>query len=92
MVPAAGPDPAPEPVLTEGTLVRQYAKDGEGLLLMERRLGEQQAALVFHTEAGTASLLELRGKYDLIAGREFSGTLGAYESAVLVEAGSGQEA
>ena len=79
------------PVLTEGTVVRQWAEDGEGLLFIERQLGDQRVTLVFHTEEGTASLPELRGQYDLISGQEFSGTLGGYEAAVLAEAGGGRE-
>ena len=79
------------PVLTEGTVVRQWAEDGEGLLFIERQLGDQRVTLVFHTEEGTASLPELRGQYDLISGQEFSGTLGGYEAAVLAEAGGGRK-
>lgn len=74
-----------EPLLTEGELADQYAEDGKGLLVMERRLGKRRAVLAFHTAEGSLSLPELRGKLDRISETEFSGSLGAYEVAVLVE-------
>ncbi len=74
-----------EPLLTEGELEDQYAEDGKGLLVMERRLGKRRAVLAFHTAEGSLSLPELRGKLDRISETEFSGSLGAYEVAVLVE-------
>ena len=80
-----------EPVLTEGALVRQCVDDAEGLLVMERQLDGRRVTLAFHTKEGTSSLPELRGKFDLITGRVFSGMLGGYEAAVLVE-GDGEQA
>lgn len=80
-----------EPALTEGAVVRQYAEDGAGLLVMTRQLEERRVTLAVHAKEGTAFLPELRGKTDLISGQEFSGTLGDYEAAVLTEAENGQE-
>lgn len=79
-----------EPVLTEGDLVGQYGDDDQGLVVMERRLGKRRATLVFHTKEGGVSLPELRGRLDLISGREFTGTLGDFEAAVLVQEDGGQ--
>lgn len=80
-----------EPALTEGTVVRQYAEDDAGVIVMTRQLGERRVTLAFHAGEGTAFLPELRGKWDLITGQEFSGVLGDYETAVLVEAEGGRE-
>ena len=73
------------PVLTEGELVCQQGEDAQGLLIMKRQLGGQCAALVFHAKEGDVSLPELRGKREVISGKVFSGTLGGYEAAVLVD-------
>lgn len=72
------------PALTEGTLVRQYTEDETGLIYLERHLGAQRVILVFHTRAGRAAMPALRGRRDLLNGREFPGSMSGYEAAMLV--------
>lgn len=73
------------PVLTEGVLVMQYAKDDEGLIVMVRQLDDRRITLLFHTKEERISIPELQGQFDLITEQEFAGTLGAYETAVLTD-------
>ncbi len=73
------------PALTEGEIVKQYVKDGSGLIYMERVLDEQRIVLIFHTQKGNVELQALQGMKNLVNGREFAGSLGGYEAAVLVK-------
>ena len=73
------------PALTEGTLVETYAEDEAGLIRMERELGNQRITILFHTQEGSVALPELRGRENLVTGAAFSGCLGDYEAAVLME-------
>ena len=73
------------PALTQGELTAQHADDETGLIRMERRLEDRRVTVLFHTKAGTAGLPELAGRQELISGQRFSGCLGSYEAAVLVE-------
>ena len=73
------------PALTEGEIVKQYVKDDSGLIYMERVLDEQRIVLIFHTQKGNVALQELQGMKNLVNGREFAGSLGGYEAAVLVK-------
>ena len=75
------------PVLTEGTLVKQYADDSTGIIYMERYLNGRSMIVVFHTQEGAATLPELKGRKNLVDGQIFSGNLGDYEAAVLVPCG-----
>lgn len=72
------------PVLTEGEIAVQYAKNDAGLIYIERRLENQSILLIFHTQSGNEELLELKGMKNLVDGRAFSGILGDYEAAVLI--------
>lgn len=72
-------------VLTEGDLVKQYADDKSGVICMERHLEGQRMMVVFHTQQGKAGLPNLKGRRNLISGRDFSGSLEDYEAAVLLE-------
>ena len=72
------------PVLTEGRPVKQYTEDSTGIIYMERCLNDQSMIVVFHTQEGTATLPELKGRKNLVDGQIFSGNLGDYETAVLV--------
>ena len=72
------------PVLTEGTPVKQYAEDSTGIIYMERCLNSRSMIVVFHTQEGTATLPELKGRRNLVDGQNFSGNLEDYETAVLV--------
>ena len=74
-----------ESVLTEGSLLEQYTVDNNGLLVMVRQLEHRCVTLVFHTKEGIVFLPELQGQFDLISEKEFSGTLGDYEMAVLIK-------
>ena len=71
--------------LTEGDIVEQYADDTAGLIYTERQLGEQRMTVIFHTQEGKVDLPKLEGRKNLVSGQSFSGTLGDYEAAVLVE-------
>lgn len=71
------------PVLTEGELAWQYAKDDAGIIYMERRLDGRSILLVFHTRRGRVELPKLAGMKNLIDGQSFAGSLGDYEAAVL---------
>ncbi|MFG6323628.1 MAG: glycoside hydrolase family 13 protein [Lachnospiraceae bacterium] len=73
------------PALTEGEIVKQYVKDDSGLIYMERLLDEQRIVLIFHTQEGHVELQAPKGMKNLVSGREFTGSLGDYETAVLVK-------
>ena len=72
------------PVLTEGMLIEQYTEDDKGIFYSKRRLGDQQIILIFHTKTGEAKLPGLEGRQNLVDGKPFTGTLGAYETVVLI--------
>lgn len=67
------------PCLTEGD-AQMISSDDENGLVVIRRSG---MVLLFHGKEGTVSLPQYRGQAELISGRLFDGTLGAYEAAVL---------
>lgn len=67
------------PCLTEGDADEIRTDDERGLVVIRR--GE--LVLLFHGRGEMIDLPEYAGKLDLITGRAFSGTLGAYEAAVL---------
>lgn len=72
------------PALTKGRLAEERADDRNGLLYLERELEGQRVILVFHVGKGNVELPALEGWRNLIDEREFSGSLGEYEAAVLV--------
>lgn len=72
------------PVLTEGAVVEQYADDEKGLIYIERVLDKQSIVLVFHTQDGNEALQVLSGMKNLVDGGVFLGSLGGYETAVLL--------
>lgn len=73
------------PVLTEGKIVEQYTEDDTGVIYTKRRLSGQYIIVVFHVQKGTVELLELAGRKNLVNDREFSGSLGDYETVVFTE-------
>ena len=73
-------------VITSGTLVERYCDDEQGLIILTRQLENRKITIIFHGKEGTASVKKLksfRGKTDLLAGKVFDGTLGAYETVVI---------
>ncbi len=78
-------------VLTEGEIIKQYAEDTTGLIYMERCLQEQHLILIFHTKQGKVELQNLTGMCDLVKDEIFSGSLGDYETAVLVSRADGNK-
>ncbi len=73
------------PALTEGETVRQHADDDKGIICMERTWKGQYIVLIFHTQEGHVELQAPKGMKNLVSGREFTGSLGDYETAVLVK-------
>ena len=73
------------PVLTEGRLTEQYTEDKEGIIYMKRSMKGQSVILLFHAQEGEVLLPKLQGWRNLVSGGTFSGRLGDYEAAVLVE-------
>lgn len=73
------------PALTRGILTKEYADDDAGILYMERSLGDRHVILIFHVREGNALLPGLETWENLMSGGRFSGCLGDYETAVLVE-------
>lgn len=73
------------PVLTEGEILGQYTEDADGLIYIKRSLKGQSVILLFHAKEGEVSLPALQGQRNLISGRAFSGSLGDYEAAVLID-------
>lgn len=71
-------------VLTEGAIVKQYAEDEKGVIYTERCLNDQSIILVFHIREGSVELPELKGRSNLVDGQKFSGSIGDYETVVLV--------
>lgn len=71
-------------VLTSGDIVKQYADDTEGLLYMERKLGDRHIAVIFHMQQGKVELPDLEDRRNLVSGQSFSGCIGDYEAAVLI--------
>lgn len=73
------------PVLTEGRIVHYYAEDEKGLIYIERVLEGQVIVLAFHTQEGNVELKELTGMKNLVNGTDFGGSLGDYETAVIIK-------
>ena len=73
------------PVLTEGTITKQYVEDETGLICMKRQTNGQSILLLFHGRKGTVELPEWKGMKNLVDGQRFSGSLGDYETAVFVD-------
>lgn len=73
------------PVLTEGRITEQYADDAAGLIGMKRQMNGQSVWLLFHGRSGTVELSGQKGLQNLLDGQQFSGSLGDYEAAVLLE-------
>lgn len=74
------------PVLTEGTVVEQYADDDNGIIYTARVLDDQRIVLIFHIQKGKAALPELAGRKNLVDGQNFTGILEDYGTVVLAEA------
>lgn len=72
------------PVLIEGVIAEQYVEDVTGVIYTERILEDQSIVLVFHVQKGTIELPDLVGMKNLVNGRDFSGSMGDYETVVLV--------
>lgn len=72
------------PALTEGTVLEQYTDDDKGIFYCKRRLKDQQITVIFHTKTGEQMLPGLEGRQNLVDGQPFRGTLGDYETVVLV--------
>lgn len=73
------------PVLTEGKVAEQYADDAAGMVVMNRQMNGQSVWLLFHGRSGTVELPGQKGLRNLLDGQQFSGSLGDYEAAVLLE-------
>lgn len=73
------------PALTEGEIVEQYTDDDNGLIYIKRQKNSRNILLLFHVRQGNIELPEQAGKQNLVNGHAFSGCLGDYETAVLVE-------
>lgn len=72
------------PALTKGSITEQYTEDEKGLFYSTRHLNDQCITVIFHTKTGMVNLPELIGRQNLIEEQIFLGTLGAYETAVLL--------
>lgn len=72
------------PALTKGSIIEQYTEDEKGLFYITRHLRDQYITVIFHIKTGAIRLPELAGRQNLVKRQPFSGTLGAYETAVLV--------
>ncbi len=72
------------PCITGGRLSRKKTDDEQGLILLTRTMNGQEITVCFHGKEGSAALPEWKGCRELLSGRIFEGTLGAYESAVFV--------
>ncbi|MDE6846148.1 MAG: glycoside hydrolase family 13 protein [Lachnospiraceae bacterium] len=72
------------PVLTEGIIVEQYVEDVTGVIYTERILKNQSIVLIFHIQKGIVELPDLVGMKNLVNDRDFSGSMGDYETVVLV--------
>lgn len=73
------------PALTEGTITKQYVEDETGLICVKRQMNGQSILILFHGRKGTVELPEWKGMKNLVDGQRFSGSLGGYETAVLVD-------
>lgn len=72
------------PALTQGSIIEQYTEDDKGIFYTRRCLKNQQITVIFHTKTGVVNLPGLEGKQNLVDGQPFLGTLGDYETVVLV--------
>ena len=69
--------------ITEGKLIRQEARDEDGIIILTRLWEERKVTLVFHCGEGSVALPEFVGKTDLLTGQSFRGTLQGYSAVVL---------
>ncbi|MBQ7858651.1 MAG: alpha amylase N-terminal ig-like domain-containing protein [Faecalibacterium sp.] len=73
------------PALTEGALITEVADDEKGLIWLTRAHGGKTLTTLFHTKGGQLALPQHAGKQNLLTGKPFAGTLGPWQTAVLVE-------
>ena len=71
------------PAITQGEILREEARDEEGLIRVTRTLGGEDVTLLFHNQEGTVSLPDLAGKTDAITGQVFPGTIEGITAMVL---------
>ena len=72
------------PVITEGRLVCQEARDDQALVRITRKLEDRRCTLVFHAAEGAVILPDLAGQTDLLTGQVFDGTLTGFRALVFI--------
>ncbi|MEE1036833.1 MAG: hypothetical protein U0L15_06925, partial [Oscillospiraceae bacterium] len=67
-----------------GQVVSQEARDGDGLICINRRLNGQTITLLFHAKESSVQIPELAGKWDILNERVFDGAVNGITAMVLV--------
>lgn len=73
-----------QPAILNGQVVSQEARDGDGLICINRRLNGQTITLLFHAKESSVQIPELAGKWDLLRECVFDGAVNGITAMVLV--------
>ena len=73
-----------QPAILNGQVVSQEARDGDGLICINRRLNDQTITLLFHAKESSVQIPELAGKWDILNERVFDGAVNGIAAMVLV--------
>ncbi len=72
------------PVILNGQVISEEARDEEGLICVHRRMNGQNITLLFHAEENSVHIPELAGKRDLLSENVFDGSANGITAMVLV--------
>lgn len=71
------------PCITEGEIISCETQDDTGLIVMVKRLGNEELTIIFHGKKEPLILPQFAGRYNLITQSIFHGKLAGYDVALL---------
>jgi len=71
------------PAIIEGEVIREEARDKDGLIIITRILDGQKVTMIFHCKDDTLYVPEFSGRTNLLTGSIFRGTIEGYTALVL---------
>lgn len=75
------------PSLTEGDILSCETQDETGLIIITKKLGEEELTLIFHGKKESLELEQFAGRYNLITQKPFAGKIAGFDVALLQEKG-----
>ena len=71
------------PCITEGETTFCETQDETGLIIIGKKLAEEELTLIFHGKKEPLELTQFKGQHNLITQKPFSGKIAGYDVAVL---------